>query len=197
MIVAQSMSLTAFECYKLSLALKQHFTSSYDYFKYNGKVSARASSFENRRDKFFFEKLSRKQDPLGFLLSNFILGKMYVGDLVGSEEAEKNYLAWKKRNQSLSYYFREDLKQLNENFDSNFAIADGSHPPLLTANVGGRVSLETLVILLHMTKTYSRWNSAMEYDPIWRALSTIVVKYQPFMKYDLAKMKSIVVDFFR
>ena len=49
-------SKDAFEVYICYLAMKRHFTSSYDYFKYNGKVNARVDAFENRKDKFFFFK---------------------------------------------------------------------------------------------------------------------------------------------
>ena len=40
-----------FKAYKLYLAVKNHFTTSYDYFKYNGKVNAKEDSFLKRRDK--------------------------------------------------------------------------------------------------------------------------------------------------
>ena len=46
-----------FDAYKTYLALKRHFTSDYDYFKYNGKVRAGVESFLKRNDKFFFRKL--------------------------------------------------------------------------------------------------------------------------------------------
>ena len=52
---------TGFAAYALWNALKLHFTSdSYDYFKYNGKTSISVTSFENRKDKYHFYKLSRK-----------------------------------------------------------------------------------------------------------------------------------------
>ena len=51
-----------FDAYKVYLALKQHFTSNYDYFKYNGKVRAGEESFLKRNDRFFFRKLSKKYD---------------------------------------------------------------------------------------------------------------------------------------
>ena len=37
--------------YKTYLAIKQHFTSNYDYKKYNGKVKATEESFLKRRDR--------------------------------------------------------------------------------------------------------------------------------------------------
>ena len=51
-----------FDAYKTYLAIKQHFTSGYDYFKYNGKVKAKIESFLKRKDKFFFRKLQKRYD---------------------------------------------------------------------------------------------------------------------------------------
>ena len=50
-----------FDAYKVYLALRQHFTSVYDYFKYNGKVRAGVESFLKRKDKFV---ASRQQKSL-------------------------------------------------------------------------------------------------------------------------------------
>ena len=46
-----------FEAYTLFLAIKNHFVKAdYDYFKYNGKVSASFNSFLARKDKYYFSK---------------------------------------------------------------------------------------------------------------------------------------------
>ena len=49
--------MTPFDCYKLFLSLKNHFIkSNYDYFKYCGKSNASLTSFNARKDKYFFER---------------------------------------------------------------------------------------------------------------------------------------------
>ena len=54
------MKVTPFECYKTYVAMKQHFTKDkYDYFKYGGKSRASATSFKGRKDRYFFERMSR------------------------------------------------------------------------------------------------------------------------------------------
>ena len=53
------MRMNEFEAYKHYLALKLHFSSDYDYFKYNGKTNATQQSFEKRKDRFRFSKLAR------------------------------------------------------------------------------------------------------------------------------------------
>ena len=73
----------AYEMYVYYLALKRHFTSSYDYHKYNGKINASITSFETRKDKFFFYKLSKRSDAKDFILSNMVNNpKIWIGDML-------------------------------------------------------------------------------------------------------------------
>jgi hypothetical protein len=51
-----------FTAYSEYLAIKRHFTTKYDYFKYNGKVNVSKESFESRRDAYQFQRLSKKKD---------------------------------------------------------------------------------------------------------------------------------------
>ena len=73
-----------------------HFTSpEYNYFKYAGKIRTSKESFNKRKDRYFFEKLSRKKtekEVVEFFVSNFIessdQSKMWVGEL--KEKGEEN-----------------------------------------------------------------------------------------------------------
>jgi len=47
-----------FDVYKTYLAIKNHFTTDYDYVKYGGKVTAKLETFTKRSDRYFFHKLS-------------------------------------------------------------------------------------------------------------------------------------------
>lgn len=191
--------MTPFEVYKTYLALKNHFTKdSYDYFKYGGKVSASVKSFESRRDRFYFEKLAKLRDPTSFIIANIIHDpSTWVGELVSNDRAEQRYKEWLKRRQSLTYNFRCEMGQLEPNFNDNFTVEAGRHPQLLQKFLAGRVSLETLIILVHLTRCFAKWNKALENDPVWKNVSRKIVKYQPFMKYDIPKFKSIVLEEFR
>ena len=144
--------MSGIEVYKMYLSLKLHFTTdTFDYFKYGNAAKASQQSFDSRRDKFFFVKLSRtfKEDELReFFVANMIVeDKVYPATLV--REGAKNYQEYLKRKQSLSYRFKEDVMTLHDIshlFDKLFII-DGMHPPLLKAHLGGRISIETLAIL--------------------------------------------------
>lgn len=192
--------MTAFECYKTYLALKNHFTKdSYDYHKYGGKVSASVKSFEGRRDRYYFEKLAKKRDASNFLLANMVENpSVWVGELVSGDQSESIFRQWQKRNQALTYTFREEVNSLHtaEDFNSLFRADDGGHPPVLRAFLRKQISIETLIILVHMTGCFGRWNKAMEYDPVWREVARKIIKYQPFMKYNITSLRKIVIDIF-
>ncbi len=194
-----TLKMTAFEAFKLYLALKNHFSSkSYDYFKYNGSIRARIATFEKRNDKYFFAKLSKKKDVLGFLLSIFVYGKkdMWVGDILKNEEQEELFLKWQKVRQSITYVFSNDLDQLKEDFYSNFKVENGQHPYLLQLLLGDHIHIETFIILNDLIKFAPLWNKQMNDDVLWPEIKLKCRKYKPFMEYDREKCLQILVDKF-
>jgi len=190
--------MSAFECYKEYLALKNHFTKpSYDYFKYAGKSRVSFDSFEKRKDKLYFMKVAKHTDPINYILSNLVVNeKTWIKEIAYSSAAEAIYQDWLKRKESLTYIFTNDISKLDDDFNFNFKIKDNSHPPLLKLYLRGDVSLETLIILVDMVQCMKYWNNKMEYDPSWSSISNKVVKYRPFLNYDREKFKKIVLDKF-
>lgn len=190
--------MDAIDAYKVYLGIKNHFTQdSYDWFKYNKKVNVTYDSFMRRKDKIFFAKLGNRKDSYleDFLVSNFLHDtKMWVGELL-SEECEDRYKEWKRKQESLTYIFRNEMdfvsgwtpEQLNDFFDAKA----GDHPPIIKKYLRGDISLETLAILnslLHFVKRYD----IIIHDPIYKEVSKICKKYQPFLSYDTAKMKKVL-----
>lgn len=189
--------MSAFEAYQDYVALKNHFTkSNYDYHKYNGKTGVKHSSFVKRKDKIFFEKLAKNPDYHEFLIANLSDNpKLWIRDLAYSEVAQTIFQDWKKRNQSLAYSFKNELSKLHPDFNLNFTCSD-SHPQLFRVFLGGYISLETICILLEMSKAIKHWDKAMEYDPVWDEYGMKIKKYTPFIKYDKEKFRQIVINFF-
>ena len=190
--------MSAFECYKEYLALKNHFTKpGYDYFKYNGKLKANPDSFNTRKDKLFFQKLAKHPDVHNFLVANLSDNEKYwIRELAYSEEAEKRYKQWLKRQQSLTYVFKQQLGKLDSDFNQNFIVKDNEHPLLLKLFLGNDIDLETMCILLDVTGAKKHWDSKMKYDMIYDSVKLKIEKYTPFIKYDKEKMKKIVLDYF-
>lgn len=194
-----TLRMDSFEVYKMYLALKSHFgTKTYDFFKYNGQVKANRTTFESRRDRYFFEKLSKRKDVKEFLIAIFAYGKkdMWVGDIVNNEELDTLYRRWQKVNQSLTYVFMSDLEKFNSDLVSSFVVQDGQHPHALKLYLQDQINIETLIILNSIMKYTPHWNKKIAETIVWPEVRNLCKKYQPFMTYDQDKCRDILVDKF-
>jgi len=186
----------AFAAYQFYIALKQHFTSSYDYFKYNGKVTVNINSFEIRKDKFVFYKLSKKKDYQKIILANFVAdnGKKWIGDLL-STEADNIYNEWLNRQQSLSYRFKSELSTIDD-IDLSCRVVEGQHPELLERYLRGDISIESLIICDDLLNIFNYWDKKIGVQIIWNDVYFKLRKYKPFLQYDRSGMKKIMLDQF-
>jgi hypothetical protein len=194
------MKMEAFDAYKIYNAVKNHFSlDSYDYFKYNKKIKVSHDAFLGRRDKIFFAKLGNRKDAYleEFLVANFLHNtNIWVGELL-SEEAENRYKDWKRKQESLTYLFKNDISFIEgwnaDQINEWFGVDNGQHPNIIRKYLRGEISLETLTILnsiLNFTKRYDKEVS----DPIYKEVSKLCKKYQPFLKYDKQKMKKVLKE---
>ena len=190
-----------FDCYKSYLGLKNHFTKQkYDYHRYGGKSRASLESFYKRKDRFFFEKLSRQKDDsevIEFFVSNFVScddpQSLWIGEIV--RNGEQNYTDWKKRLQSLSYTFKSEVENVfsGKNFDEMFKIEGTRHPQLIKEHLGKNLSLESLVILNKILGFKKQFDSKLD-DPVWKFLSMRIDKYDSFIHIDVFKFRSILKE---
>lgn len=189
---------TGFEAFALYNALKTHFTSSsYDFFKYNGKTNVSKDSFMKNKAKYQFYKLSRKyslEQLRNFFLANFIYGdSTWVGEMLGPE-GDKAYSKWQKTNQSLTYVFENDIIGLlgDDDPEQMLAVIDGQHPNLLREVMSGSIQIETMVILNDIMNFFPMWNRKISDDIIWPNWRLKCEKYTPFINYDKVKFKNIL-----
>lgn len=187
-----------YEVYIKYLALKSHFSDlNYDYFKYNGKVKAWRSTFDTRKDKYFFYKLSKKKDPIEYLVANFIgSNDFYIGN-IRADESDQIYMDYKKRKESLSYIFKSDLSKMKENFNDNIVVPDNEHPYLLRLYMRGDISLETLTLINKCVNIFDYWDKELKDDIIWPDIKLKAVKYDPFMSVDINKYREIILSTFK
>ena len=187
----------SYRAYQDYLALKKHFsTKGYDYHKYNGKVRASFDKFRTRNDVFFFYKLSKKANYRDILISNMVKNpNVWIRDIL-DEQCEQVYKNWLKTKESLTYYFKLDLNQLDENYKSNFIVTDGQHPRLMTLYLQNKISLETFAILSHLSKIYPYWDKKVVDKVIAGDIMLISRKYYPFLEIDQKKFSKIVKDRF-
>ena len=187
-----------FDAYRSYLSLKNHFTKDkYDYHKYCGKSRATVQAFYKRKDRFWFEKLARNkndEEVVEFFVSNFITctdpSKLWIGEMI--REGEVRYTDWKKRNQSLSYIFKEEVETIltNQDLDSIFADKSG-HPTILRKYLSGEISIETMVILDRILEYRQEFDKKLQ-DPVWETVSMRMKKYSPFLNIEVSRYKKIL-----
>ena len=189
-----------FETYKTYLAMKQHFTKDkYDYHKYCGRSRATVQAFHKRKDRYFFEKMSRQRPDKeieDYFLANFVTCKdpetLWIGEII--QEGDKNYQQWQKKVQSLSYVFKEEVNTLfdGKKVDEIFDCSKG-HPPILKSYLSGNTSLDTLVICDRILEYRKDWDKKLN-DPVWETVSRKIKKYSPFLNIDVPRYKKILKD---
>ena len=194
------MIVTPFETYQHYLSLKNHFTNpKYDFFKYGAKTRASVTSFNKRKDKYWFEKTSRKYDNkevVNFLVSNFVSAdnpqNLWIGQIINS--GERTYAEWMRRQQSSTYLFKEQSNELlSENKLEDVFNCSKGHPIILKKFLSGQLSLETLVIydkIFGFSKTFDKKLD----DPVWETVSLKIKKYTPFINMDIFQYKKILRD---
>ncbi len=190
-----------FDCYKIYLALKNHFTrDSYDYHMYRGKTRATVQAFYKRKDRFWFEKISRKKtekEVEDFFVANFVScgdpQTLWIGDLIKNGDVQ--YQEWQKKVQSLSYVFKDEVESYigGRDFDKMFSIDGGRHPQLLKEHLQGHISLETMLILDRILGYKKNFDKKL-IDPVWKVTSIKMKKYSPFLNIDVFRYKEILKD---
>lgn len=196
--------MNALEAYEKFTALRLHFVSDFDYFKYKGKIkNVNPETFKARRDKYIFEKLAKKyttQDLIMLFVSNLLDKKVgWIGSII-TEECESVYLTFRKRLESLEYIFKEDLvemssvivsKDVETQFKSLFIPKNHCLPFVVECYMNKNITLETLVILEQMFGWCKAANKRMDNNPVWDEIHRKIKKYSPFINIDQKSYENI------
>lgn len=193
--------MSPFEVFVMFLCLKQHFTKpNYDIFKYNWKTRASVATYNKRKDRYWFERLSRKkteQEIKEFFIANFAYTEnprgVYIPDLM--RDGEEVYTAWRKYNQSLFYNFKTELEVFfsHQNLNEFMKCENNQHSQLIRKYLQKHISLETLVILDKIFNYTSRYDKVL-IDPVWEILSLKIKKYSPFLHINTEKYIQVMKE---
>lgn len=189
--------MEAYDVYRLYMAMKLHFTTeSYDISKTKGMVKDCRNAFMKRKDILAFRKLGEKyskREIIDLLVANFTRGDKYGG--VFDSETEEAYEQWKIRQQKLTYIYTQDvITILNESEKTGqdpFTSSNGTHPIVVRLYLGGKISLETLIILDKLFDFRYINDNSLQLDFVWKDVSLLIKKYRIFVKIDKEKYMSI------
>ena len=178
------------DVYLMYCAMKAHFgKGDYDFVTYKGKTRIKRDTFYKRKDRSFFVRVSRKykteQEIQNYFVSNFIKDKKgYIANF-----NDENYESWKLKRQGFFDLFEVEMKPLVEAFEDLFTVTNGQHPKLMREFLGGRVSLETIIILDELVNFGPDWNKQLEDDIIWIDLRNLMNNYKRFLTIDQEQYK--------
>jgi hypothetical protein len=178
------------DVYLMYCAMKAHFgKSDYDFVTYKGKTRIKRDTFYKRKDRSFFVRLVRKykteQEIQNYFVANFIKDKKgYIANF-----SNENYESWKLKRQGFFDLFEVEMKPLVEAFEDLFTVTNGQHPKLMKEFLGGRVSLETVIILDELVNFGPDWDKSLKDDIIWIDLNNLMNNYERFLTIDQEQYK--------
>ena len=177
--------MNGYQTYQIYQALKLHFTSDYDAVKYNYKTAIKQDTFERRKDRYFFEKLSRnysKEKLIHYFTANLIYDpNIWIGDM-----KEKIYDDYISRYDKLTYMVTQDMKVMAEKgytFDQICSTADNnSTNPLLESIRANEIQLESVVLLDIMVNFLNKLKRDLN-DPLGinKDMINLLLKYKLIM----------------
>ena len=177
--------MDGYQTYQIYQSLKLHFTSDYDAIKYNFKTAVRKDTFERRRDRYFFEKLSRnynKEKLTHYFIANLVHNpNMWIGDM--NENIYNDYVS---RYDKLTYMLTQDMKLMSEKgytFDQICTTADNNTTnPLLEALRSDEIQTESVVLIDIMVNFLKRLKGELN-DPLGinKDMINLLLKYKLIM----------------
>ena len=193
-----------FDVFKTYLAVKNHFTTDYNYQRYGGRVTAKLESFTKRPDRYFFHKLSKRyneRDILDYFVANFAVdGNKWVGNLINNEGAE-NYTRYRKYKDAFEYHFRNDCVSISNDFarrgisfNDGFLVSGGQHPPVLRLLIQRKINIQTAIILDSILSYSKNWSKDISERVVWPKIAFKMAKLKGFIKYNETECKMIMKD---
>lgn len=180
--------MNQFEAYKLYSALRMHFTTDYDFFKYHGKVNRSIEKYKalSAKERRAYQAIAEKQYPKTYLVGNFLFNpKNFVLDF-----SKDYYLTYRKYLDNGEYTFKKELIPVANHISTLFVTESNGLPRILNLYINGNVSIFFLSIfqhLLHWTKTIDNNFLTENY------IKDVDKKYRFFYCKDI-NYKQIIID---
>ena len=180
--------MDGYQTYQIYQSLKLHFTTDYDAVKYNYRTAVKRDTFERRRDRYFFEKLSRKfnkEKLIHYFTSNLIQNPgVWIGDM-----SDQIYNAYIARYDKLTYMLSQDMNLMSDkgySFDQLCTTSDNNTTNAFLESLrSGEIQLESVVLVDIMVNFLNRLKSDLS-DPLGINKDSIDL----LLKYKLIMLQS-------
>lgn len=190
--------MNGYDAYQQYLALRTHFTTKrYDYFKYSGEYKLKLSPIDFKKDKsrILYDRLARKYKKLfpDFVVANLVrfVGDTSVHELTNAS-AHRNFMQWRKTEESFTYLYKEDLKEIFHRTDDFRRMLKSENPVIISMVLSGTISFQTFSMLCEILKLHSLWDKTFAEDPVWEDLSLRTKKYTNWLPKKHEYCKSVL-----
>jgi len=184
-----------YETFRIHTALRAHFTSKYDFFKFKGLTkNNRPSHYETCKPRYYYNRLEKKYSTniLGFLICNMVIDPtIFAGALLEDEKYDKRFKAWIGKTESLRYTFDQDIKRCLEEKNitksncKDYFFPSNGVPILFNDVLTGRMSTESFIILDSLMGICNKWNAlnkGIHENPLLTAWTFRLDKYHKFIE---------------
>jgi len=182
------------DAYKIYTSLRLHFTT--DNYDIRSGIAPRRpkagvkASFKKKLEVLMKQYNYNQDDFINYLVANFLNGNEWgIFENTGPEI----YTEWKRVQESLTYTYTQDIKNLVfqvTKLEDAWDCSQG-HPVILKEYCGKRCRLETLVILNKLYRFTTEVDEQLVLDPVWNSISRTIHKYSPFIKVEKDKFSMI------
>lgn len=182
------------DAYKIYTSLRLHFTT--DNYDIRSGIAPRRpkagvkASFKKKLEVLMKQYNYHQDEFINYLVANFLNGNEWgIFENTGPEI----YTEWKRVQESLTYTYTQDIKNLTyqvTKLEDAWDCSQG-HPVILKEYCGKRCRLETLVILNKLYRFTTEVDEQLVLDPVWNSISRTIHKYSPFIKVEKDKFSMI------
>lgn len=183
--------MSGFDVFRIHRPIRFHFTSDYDFFRYNGKCQGiQRRHYETSKDKYQYDKIAKE---LNTDFASFIIycvsrtPDMWIGCFL--DEHLDSFHPWLSFLNSFEDSVVEEVRCLlwdvlvvrRESFDFLLETSKNTHSFLLNRMFSGKVSVETFCVLDEIFDLSKEYNNSLKNDPVWASASMRIKKYRPFL----------------
>lgn len=193
--------MTGYEVYQIYVAVKSHFGTDFDYFKYAGQTKTKYETYLKRKDRYFFEKVGKKvydKAIVAFMVANFAEdSEMWIGTFIDDfDRANDRYLKWRIRLNQLYTNYENDLDNIilfcqekELAIQDIFVYNPSKHPIIFRFMMEEIIDKETFILLDHVIGFIKPLTKKYGDDLIWTKQINRINKYAPFIRFDSKRVK--------
>lgn len=187
------MTREGYEAYKLYLALQRHFSTGYDYFKYNGKVNCSTAAYEKRHDKWSFEKLTKimeRDQFVDFFVANFIEDpKMWIKNMEKSRLDRYNALY-----KNIAKNFKQDLEVIKQQGPYQCIEVTKDIPRIYKLVLQNDIKIESVILMDTLFPFVEKHHKEVDIPFVFPEMMQKIEKYRPFVINKTADQKDLLHD---